>query len=282
MARGDHLRATRSGYHHDGIDLGDGYVIHFAAGEGETKVDACIRIDTIKIYAGDGVVTVRPYAGDRDCEVVVARAHSRLGDSGYNLVFNNCEHFARWCVTGKVISEQVESAAATGGVVSSTVVATVVGGDVIASAGIVAGVSGPGIMSGLAATGGLIGGGAVAGLGVLAVAPATASVVIVNRALRDDEDLPQDERDPRSVGRVGSVAGAGATLAGGIGAVSAMGSVAGLSAAGITSGLAAIGAGVGGGMAAGAVMVVAAPAAGAAIIGYGLYRVVRWMNSSLN
>jgi hypothetical protein len=29
-------------------------------------------------------------------------------------------------------------------------------------------------------------------------------------------------------------------------------------------------------------MVVAAPAAGAAIIGYGLYRVVRWMNSSLN
>jgi hypothetical protein len=279
MARGDHLRATRLGYHHDGIDLGDGFVVHFAASEDETKVDACIRIDTFKTYAGDGVVTIRPYTGDRDVEIVVARARSRLGESGYNLVFNNCEHFARWCVTDKVVSEQVEGAAATGGVVSSAVVATVVGGDVIASAGIVAGVSGPGIMSGLAATGGLVGGGAVAGLGVLSAAPATASVVIVNRALRDDEELPQDERNARSMGRVGSVAGAGVTLASGIGAVSAMGSVAGLSAAGISSGLAAIGAGVGGGMAAGAVMVVAAPAAGAAIIGYGLYRLARWMHS---
>ncbi len=32
-------------------------------------------------------------------------------------------------------------------------------------------------------------------------------------------------------------------------------------------------------MAAGAVMVVAAPAVSAAIIGYGVYRVVRWLHS---
>lgn len=56
-----------------------------------------------------------------------------------------------------------------------------------------------------------------------------------------------------------------------MGAVSAAGSVAGLGAAGITSGLAAVGSVVGGGMAAGLVVTAAAPlAVGAAA--YGLYK----------
>jgi hypothetical protein len=280
MARGDHLQAARDlGYHHDGIDLGDGTVIHYAADPGGPKATACIRRDTIEVFAGSGIVTVRPYAEGVDPETTVSRACSRLGESGYHLVANNCEHFARWCVTGDHSSAQVWAVASTSGVVGMTAAAAVVGGDIIASAGIVAGMSGPGIMSGLAATGGAVGGGAVAGLGVLAAAPGVASVVIVNRALRDDDYLPADEREARAAGRVGSVVGAGGTLIGGITAVGAMGSVAGFSAAGISSGLAAIGAGVGGGMAAGAVAVIAAPAAGAAIIGYGLYRLVRWLHT---
>lgn len=67
-------------------------------------------------------------------------------------------------------------------------------------------------------------------------------------------------------------AGAGATAggAGAIGAVSALG-VSGLGATGITSGLAAVGAVVGGGMGAGLIITAAAPlAVGAAA--YGLYK----------
>jgi hypothetical protein len=183
-------------------------------------------------------------------------------------------------VIGRLESEQVTTVATAGGVVGTAAVAAVMGGDLIASAGLVAGVSGPGIMSGLAATGSVVGGGAVAGLGVLGAGPGLASVAIVNRALRDDEMLPADERQARATGRVGSVMGAGGGLLGGIGAVSAMGTVAGLSGAGISSGLAAIGAGVGGGMAAGAAVVIAAPAAGAALLGYGLYRLARSMQSN--
>jgi hypothetical protein len=34
---------------------------------------------------------------------------SRLGEQNYNLLFNNCEHFAHWCKTGRHRSEQVEN-----------------------------------------------------------------------------------------------------------------------------------------------------------------------------
>lgn len=38
---------------------------------------------------------------------VVRRAKSKIGTRGYNLLWNNCEHFALWCKTGEPMSEQV-------------------------------------------------------------------------------------------------------------------------------------------------------------------------------
>ena len=43
------------------------------------------------------------YSGDE----TVSRARSKLGQGGYNLAFNNCEHFAVWCKTGVKDSSQV-------------------------------------------------------------------------------------------------------------------------------------------------------------------------------
>lgn len=76
-----------------------------------------------------------------------------------------------------------------------------------------------------------------------------------------------DESDATKVAAVGTAVGA----AGSVGTVAAAGTVAGLGATGITSGLAAIGSVVGGGMATGLAVTVAAPLAvgGAA---YGLYK----------
>ena len=34
-------------------------------------------------------------------EEVMVRAVSRLGEEKYNLITNNCEHFVRWCRSGK-------------------------------------------------------------------------------------------------------------------------------------------------------------------------------------
>lgn len=39
----------------------------------------------------------------------IKRAKSRLGESDYNLITNNCEHFAIWCKTGIEESHQVNS-----------------------------------------------------------------------------------------------------------------------------------------------------------------------------
>ncbi|GHU54323.1 hypothetical protein FACS189442_0390 [Spirochaetia bacterium] len=42
-------------------------------------------------------------------EETVERARSKIGESEYNLVINNCEHFAVWCKTGLSESKQVEA-----------------------------------------------------------------------------------------------------------------------------------------------------------------------------
>ena len=41
-------------------------------------------------------------------EETISRARSRIGESNYNLVTNNCEHFAIWCKTGIAQSYQVK------------------------------------------------------------------------------------------------------------------------------------------------------------------------------
>jgi exonuclease VII large subunit len=41
--------------------------------------------------------------------VTLRRAMGRLGEQNYNLLFNNCEHFAHWCKTGRHRSAQVEN-----------------------------------------------------------------------------------------------------------------------------------------------------------------------------
>ena len=76
-----------------------------------------------------------------------------------------------------------------------------------------------------------------------------------------------DDDKAKAAGLAGSSLG----VAGSVGTVSAVGTVGGLGATGISSGLAAVGGVVGGGMATGLVITAAAPiAAGAAC--YGLYK----------
>jgi hypothetical protein len=133
-------------------------------------------------------------------------------------------------------------------------------------------------MSGLATVGGVVGGGAVAGIGALGLAPAAITSYAMSKVLEDSEHLSSDEREARALGRTMTTVGAAAGTAGTVGAVAAAGSVAGLSAAGITSGLAAVGATVGGGMAAGVAVTVAAPAVAAAAIGYGAYKFWKWIS----
>lgn len=275
MATGDHIYVVRAlGYTHHGIDCGDGDVIHFT-GEPGKKSDASVAQTSMADFALDSIVHVREYSRRDDDGTVLGRAASKLGSRDYNLVTNNCEHFATWCCTGRTASQQVRivSSLTTSGAAATTALGTTAG--VVGATGAVAGVSGAGVMSGLATAGGYIGGGAALGPLAISIAPATVSVTAVQIALRGDKSLPKNENDARRDGRVASAVGAGGAAAGGVAAISVAGTTAGLSAAGISSGLAAIGAGVGGGMVAGTVVVAAAPAVVAGAAGFGLYALSR-------
>lgn len=270
MARADHIYVSRGPYTHHGVDAGDGTVIHFTGEPGTAKINAAIERTPMGDFLKGGELKTRRYGKRDGADTTMTRAESRLGEKGYHLVVNNCEHFATWCCTGRNSSQQVKGAGsltAHGAIAGTTVAATT---GVVGAMGAVSGLSGAGIMSGLATAGGVVGGGAAIGPAMIGLGPAVISVGITQVALRDDESLPAEERKARRDGRTASVLGAGASTVGGVAAVSAAGAT-GLSAAGITSGLAAIGATVGGGMAAGTVVVVAAPAVLAAGVGAGVF-----------
>jgi len=255
MAYGDHICVHRGWYTHDGIDLGDGTVIHRHAPNG-TKRDSLVRQTTLDVFAKGGTVKIRVYGVRPDPDAVVGRARSMLGQPGYDLIFNNCEHFATWCVTGEHCSAQVENAASGAGVASVGVIVPPIGRDIVVGVGEATAMSGPNLMSGLARLGG---GSVVDGIALVGATSGLLAAGTICLALRDKPHLTVDERRARRVGRYGAVGGAGLGVGASLYAVHAMG-VPGYSAAGLSSGLAALGSALGGGMAQGVLATLLIPA----------------------
>jgi hypothetical protein len=106
---GAHLVTERNGYVHHGVYAGNGRVIHYA-GFCHTLHAGPVEETSLEQFAHGHAVGVRaePCARYIGMEAV-ARARSRLGESHYHLLTNNCEHFCTWCLLGQGRSEQVES-----------------------------------------------------------------------------------------------------------------------------------------------------------------------------
>lgn len=278
MARADHVFVHRLGYTHHGIDVGDGTIIHYT-GEIGQKTNALVRQASLEDFAKGCDIHIRAYGTCDGLDVTIERATSRLGETKYHLVFNNCEHFATWCKTGLHASAQVNGVTAACVGVGTAGTAVVSGVSTVGAVGAVAGFSGSGIMSGLATVGSVVGGGAVAGVAIVGIAPAAITSAMLIYGLKDDPIHHDAERNSRRAGRIATLAGAVCGIAGSIGAVG-MAGVSGFSAVGITSGLAAVGATLGGGMAAGVVVTAATPAVAAGTIGYATYRL--WRRGRMN
>lgn len=109
MARGDQIYVFQKFlnlegvYQHHGIDCGDGSVIHY-----RKNTETIERTSMATFALGETKIYVRQYSVCLIPDVVIRRAESRLGERQYNLIFNNCEHFANWCKTGKSESQQVK------------------------------------------------------------------------------------------------------------------------------------------------------------------------------
>lgn len=120
---GDHIKVSRGLYSHHGIYVSDEEVIHFTGKDEDSILDwskpEVISTD-LDYFLKGGVLEVKEYTDDEFCDLypvedIVKYARACLGDKGYNLVFNNCEHFANVCTLGRFRSNQVESVLGFGG-----------------------------------------------------------------------------------------------------------------------------------------------------------------------
>lgn len=91
LEKADHLFVEGIGkvYTHHGLYLGNGEVMHYS--------EFTVSMVTIEEFSKgrDIFVLDSPIIHTRDN--VVYRAYCRLDEKEYNLIFNNCEHFVRWC-----------------------------------------------------------------------------------------------------------------------------------------------------------------------------------------
>lgn len=91
----DHIFAYRIGFTHHGLYAGNNLVIHYENGS--------VHYDSLDNFRKNMEVYVLPEEESptryTSGEILI-RAESRLGECDYNLIYNNCEHFVRWCRCG--------------------------------------------------------------------------------------------------------------------------------------------------------------------------------------
>ena len=99
-------------YQHYGVYIGDKKVVHFAPYEGQeiSFENGVIHETTLEKFLRGRTLQVDTEIEKKftDSEII-RRARSRINEKGYDLLTNNCEHFARWCVTGESVSYQIDN-----------------------------------------------------------------------------------------------------------------------------------------------------------------------------
>lgn len=114
--KGDHIRVSRGLYNHHGIYVTTDEVIHFTGDDADNVLDWSkneVIQSSVERFLLGGQLEVKVYTDDERADLypvpeIVQYARHCLGDRGYNLVFNNCEHFANMCTLGRFRSHQVE------------------------------------------------------------------------------------------------------------------------------------------------------------------------------
>lgn len=112
---GSLIRVNRGLYSHHGIYIDDNHIIHFASLKPGHELDpeeASVVETDLATFLRGGQLEVRVYTDEEKRTVkkpseIVNCAYARLGEKGYNLVSNNCEHFVNECAFGKKESGQV-------------------------------------------------------------------------------------------------------------------------------------------------------------------------------
>ncbi len=116
---GDMIRISFGNFYHYGIFVSEEEVIQFGLPPFEGLLnrkneDIAVCISDIDTFSGGKVVEVAtPEKSDKKKRLspkkTIQRAREKLGERGYDILHNNCEHFARYCYFGEKRCEVTES-----------------------------------------------------------------------------------------------------------------------------------------------------------------------------
>ncbi len=112
----DHIKVSRGLYTHHGIFVGYNEVIHFASKEDSDDIlgnNNEVISTSLDKFLRNGILEIKEYTDEELEDLypvndIISYARHCVGDDGYNLIFNNCEHFANSCTLGRHRSKQVE------------------------------------------------------------------------------------------------------------------------------------------------------------------------------
>ena len=103
---GMHLVVNLGLYDHHGVYCGNGKVIHFGRGIFDLE-NAVVEMVDLEGFSNANPIHIHESKSSFDPAEIVNRARNRLGESGYDLIENNCEHFVNWCRSGEHESRQI-------------------------------------------------------------------------------------------------------------------------------------------------------------------------------
>ena len=115
--RGDMIRVASGSTYHFGIYVSDDEVIQFGLAPSQRAVlrDSEVEVLSSDIYTflAGGFLEVCEFdrkerKKNRKPDEVIAYARSKIGMRGYNIIYNNCEHFANECISGERICHQAD------------------------------------------------------------------------------------------------------------------------------------------------------------------------------
>ena len=113
---GAHIRVKISNFYHHGIYIGNGEVVQFGYPNNisEDPKDVKVVRSPINEFVGTAnFIEVYCYSKSelkkkRKDEDIIKEALSHIGEGGYSILKNNCEHFANRCVFGNGSSSQID------------------------------------------------------------------------------------------------------------------------------------------------------------------------------
>lgn len=112
--KGDVIKCFRGLYWHFGVYVGNNKVIHFSTrdnGDFDVKNANIIETSLDQFSQGCHTSVDNSVPARFSSDEIVNRAKRKLGteSESYNIITNNCEHFANWCKSGRAVSYQVEN-----------------------------------------------------------------------------------------------------------------------------------------------------------------------------